>query len=53
MSGGIYYTVTQAVCAAAIAVSLFVFISRSRRVILAAKLTDDVLWMTYYFMIGA
>ena len=38
--------------ALAIIISLFIFISRSRRVILATKLSDDVLWMIYYFLMG-
>ena len=38
--------------ALAIAVALFIFIFRSRKVILLAKLTDDALWAAHYLLIG-
>ena len=36
----------------AVAVALFIYLSRSRRVILLTKLTDDILWAVHYLLIG-
>ena len=52
MNAGTVQIIATAASALAIIISLFIFISRSRRVILATKLTDDALWMIYYFLIG-
>ncbi|MGI6744378.1 MAG: YgjV family protein [Eubacteriales bacterium] len=36
----------------AVSLALFVYISKSRKVILATKLSNDVLWATHYILIG-
>ena len=36
----------------AVALALFVYISKSRKVILATKLSNDVLWAAHYILIG-
>ena len=52
MNNGIIGVIAQIFGALAVIVALFIFIFKSRKVILTAKLTDDVLWSVYYFLTG-
>ncbi len=52
MNSSIISLLGQIVGGAAVVAALFIFVSRSRKIILTTKLTADVLWTAHYLLIG-